>query len=314
MEASRPFVGSSPAALKEALDVSEASSERHFYLPISSDKVRATLCSWRGELNLAPRWGLVPASAERAGGEPGGSEERAAPRREARHAARALPGWAARALAAPHPSPAARARLGLVAQGLCGGVNSSVVKATKALIAQSKDKGEASQLFIVGSKARDALTRDFSQLMVANVDEIYQKPFSWAQAAVLADEVLAHDFDKLSILYNKFYSVVRFEVTPLHIGVPGLLSSSGKLDEYEVDEEEDAEMLHDLYQFELASRLFNCVLENSTSENASRMTAMDNASKNASDMINKLQVVYNRQRQAVITTELNEIISGAESL
>lgn len=201
-----------------------------------------------------------------------------------------------------------------VAQGLCGGVNSSVVKATKLMISSSKAKGEAAQLFIVGSKARDALMREHAPMLVANVDEIYQKPFSWAQAACLADEVLAHDFDKLSIIYNKFYSVVRFEVTPLHIGAPTLLADTDKLAEYEIDEEEDAEMMDDLYKFELASRLFNCVLENSTSENASRMTAMDNASKNAKDMINKLQVVYNRQRQAVITTELNEIISGAESL
>ncbi|KAG8458861.1 hypothetical protein KFE25_004195 [Diacronema lutheri] len=236
MEASRPFVGSSPAALKEALDTSEAKSEKHFFLPISSDK------------------------------------------------------------------------------GLCGGVNSSVVKATKAMVSRAKEAGESTQLFIVGSKARDALVRDFSPLLVANVDEIYQKPFSWAQAAVLADQVLKSDFDKLSIIYNKFYSVVRFEVTPLHLGTPALLAETDKLDAYEVDEEEDAEMMADLFQFELASRLFNCVLENSTSENASRMTAMDNASKNAKDMITKLQVVYNRQRQAVITTELNEIISGAESL
>jgi len=255
-----------------------------------------------------------------------------------------------------HPRAALRCdtppRHGSRAQGLCGGVNSSVVKATKAMVSRAKEAGESTQLFIVGSKARDALVRDFSPLLVANVDEIYQKPFSWAQAAVLADQVLKSDFDKLSIIYNKFYSVVRFEVTPLHLGTPALLAETDKLDAYEVDEEvcaraarrvaqharlasrpppraphptprdprdppraqEDAEMMADLFQFELASRLFNCVLENSTSENASRMTAMDNASKNAKDMITKLQVVYNRQRQAVITTELNEIISGAESL
>lgn len=189
-----------------------------------------------------------------------------------------------------------------------------MVKATKALIHKSKAAGVQTQLFIVGSKARDALTRECGPLIVGNVDEIYQKPFSWAQAATLADVVLAHEYDKIAIIYNKFYSVVKFEVTPLHLGTPAMMGSSEALAEYEVDEEEAAEMMDDLFQFELASRLFNCVLENSTSENASRMTAMDNASKNAKEMIGKLQVKYNRQRQAVITTELNEIISGAESL
>jgi len=237
MEASRPFVLSSPAALKDALDTTEITGERVFVLPISSDK------------------------------------------------------------------------------GLCGGVNSSVVKQTKLLINKLSAEGSKAEIFIVGSKARDALTRECGSLLVGNADECYQKPFSWGQAAVIADEVLSHDFDKLNIIYNKFYSVVRFEVTPIAYGTPVMLAGNEKLAaEFEVDEDEDSEMMHDLYKFELASRLFNCVLENSTSENASRMTAMDNASNNAKDMISKLQVIYNRQRQAVITTELNEIISGAESL
>jgi len=199
-------------------------------------------------------------------------------------------------------------------KGLCGGVNSSVVKLTKALVAESTAAGEKVELFIVGSKARDGLVREYGEHLVTNIDEIYLKPFSWAQAAVLAEEVLAHDYDRLTIMYNKFTSVVKFEVTPLVLGTPARLEASEGLAEFEVDEEESSQLLSDMYEFELASRIFNCVLENATSENASRMTAMDNASSNAGDMINRLQVVYNRQRQAVITTELNEIISGAESL
>jgi len=198
-------------------------------------------------------------------------------------------------------------------KGLCGGVNSSVVKNTK-LIANSLPEGTTKEFFIVGSKAREALSREYRDEVVAAADEIYTKPFSWAQAAVLADEVLKHDFDKVSIIYNKFYSVVKFEVTPLHLGTPAVLEETDGLAAYEIDEEESTTLMADLFEFELASRLFNCVLENSTSENASRMTAMDSASSNAGDMINKLNIQYNRQRQAVITKDLCEIISGAESL
>ena len=115
------------------------------------------------------------------------------------------------------------------------------------------------------------------------------------------------------IYYNKFKSVINFDVTALAFKGPEVLGGSGVMDEYEFEGEKE-EILADLYQFNLAVSIYSCILENVTSEQASRMTAMDSASTNASEMIEKLQVQYNRLRQAKITTELTEIVAGAESV
>jgi len=107
--------------------------------------------------------------------------------------------------------------------------------------------------------------------------------------------------------------VINFDVTALAFKGPEVLGGSGVMDEYEFEGEKE-EILADLYQFNLAVSIYSCILENVTSEQASRMTAMDSASTNASEMIEKLQVQYNRLRQAKITTELTEIVAGAESV
>ena len=132
-------------------------------------------------------------------------------------------------------------------------------------------------------------------------------------ASFLAEQMLAEPAEEYTILYNKFKSVIAFDVTPMTFKGPECLGESGVFDEFEFEGEKE-DILANMYQFNLACALYGCLLENTTSEQASRMTAMDAATNNANDMINKLRIQYNRQRQAVITTELTEIVAGAESV
>lgn len=199
-------------------------------------------------------------------------------------------------------------------KGLCGGINSRIVKQIKleidaAVAAGSSEPG----LILFGSKARDGLTRTHGQYINMSMDEGYMHPITFSLASFVTEQLLASPSDKYTILYNKFKSVVAFDVVPLSFKGPEVLGGSGVLDEYEFEGEKE-EILADLYQFNMACNVFGCILENSTSEQASRMTAMDSASNNASEMKDKLTLQYNRQRQFVITTELTEIVAGAESI
>jgi F-type H+-transporting ATPase subunit gamma len=196
-------------------------------------------------------------------------------------------------------------------KGLCGGVNSRVVKEVK-LTYDKKPEVEPS-LMLVGSKSRDALLRGYSNKIVTSIDEAYNVPTNFSLASFLAEQMLTTPADEYTILYNKFTSVVQFDVTPMTIKGPEVLGGSGVFDEYEFEGEKE-DILANMYQFNLACAVYGCLLENITSEQASRMTAMDSATNNATDMISKLTIQYNRQRQAVITTELTEIVAGAESV
>jgi len=119
--------------------------------------------------------------------------------------------------------------------------------------------------------------------------------------------------DSYTLLYNKFKSVIAFDVTPMTLKGPSSLGESGVMDEFEFEGEKE-DVLANLYQFNLATQIYSAMLENVTSEQASKMTAMDSATTNANDMIQKLTIVYNRRRQAKVTTELTEIVAGAESV
>jgi ATP synthase F1 gamma subunit len=118
---------------------------------------------------------------------------------------------------------------------------------------------------------------------------------------------------RYTILYNKFFSVIKFEVQPKTIKGPEVLGASGVFDDFEFEGDQEV-VLADLYQFNLACTVYSAMLENVTSEQASRMTAMDSATNNAQEAGSKLQILYNRLRQAKITTELTEIVAGAESV
>lgn len=196
-------------------------------------------------------------------------------------------------------------------KGLCGGINSRVVKECKSSLNELSE--EKASLFLIGSKARDGLTRTHAKRIDTSVDEVYTRPISFSLASFLAEQVLAKPVDHYTVIFNKFKSVIAFDVEPKTIKGPACLGESGVCDEYEFEGDKE-DVLANLYQFHIATQIYSSMLENSTSEQASRMTAMDSATTNANDMIDKLTIVYNRKRQAKITTELTEIVAGAESV
>jgi len=196
-------------------------------------------------------------------------------------------------------------------KGLCGGINSRVVKQTK--LAIDGAEGSDMKLLLVGSKARDGLVRTHGKAIAESYDETYKGPVTFSLASFLAEQMLATPAETYSIIFNKFQSVIAFDVTTTTLKGPEVLGESGMFDEFEFEGDKEV-VLANLYQFNLACSVYGCLLENVTSEQASRMTAMDSASNNAKDMIGKLQLSYNRLRQAKITTELTEIVAGAESV
>ena len=197
-------------------------------------------------------------------------------------------------------------------KGLCGGINARVVKAVKAIY-DAPTPAVKPTLMICGSKGRDGLVRTHAETITTSIDEAYNIPITFSLASFLAEQVLATPADEYTIMYNKFMSVIAFDVTPYTLKGPEVLGQSGVFDEFEFEGDKE-DVLANMYQFNLACALYGCLLENSTSEQASRMTAMDSATNNANEMMEKLRITYNRQRQAVITTELTEIVAGAESV
>eukprot|EP00798_Chlamydomonas_sp_ICE-L_P026058 gene26058-11759_t len=202
-------------------------------------------------------------------------------------------------------------------RGLCGGLNSNITKYTKALLKITKGEAEGSSTVLasVGDKGRSQLTRTESDIYALSV------AVTFAQASLIAEEMLAHDPKAVRILYNRFYNAASFKPTIATVLAPEALeaqmneSSGNKLDAYEVEAtHERSDVLADLYEFQLGATLFNAMLENNCSESASRMSAMENSTKSAGEMLGALTLSYNRKRQATITTELIEIIAGASAL
>lgn len=203
-------------------------------------------------------------------------------------------------------------------RGLCGAFNSSITRATKRKVAELRRDGKEVRLFCVGKKAYDLLKADFSKIMIGRISEIGKKQVQYTEAEQIAREALKlfeqGGIDVVHVVYNHFKSaisqVVTFkQVIPLqHVEDAGANSLTY---EFEPDEES---ILADLLPRNVAVQIFGGLLENAASEQGARMTAMDNATRNAGDMIGKLTLKYNRTRQATITKELIEIISGAEAL
>jgi len=198
-------------------------------------------------------------------------------------------------------------------KGLCGGINSRIIKEVKLSLDAIPADAPQPLLQIVGIKGVSGLQRTHSSYINTSIDETYAGPITFSLASFIAEQMLATPADSYQIIYNKFVSVITFEVTKIDMMGPEALGGSGVLDEYEFDGEKES-VLADMYQFNLACTIYGCLLENVTCEQASKMSAMDSASKNANEMIDKLRIKYNRQRQAVITTELTEIVAGAESI
>ncbi len=204
-------------------------------------------------------------------------------------------------------------------RGLCGGFNSSIVKLAKTHIEKLRGQGKTVKILTVGKKGREQLRRDYSDLLTAHVDLSDVKRVGYQNAADIAKDVLtrfdAGEFDVATIFFARFESVISQVPTALQV-VPASFdesqgADSGTVYDYEPDEEE---ILKDLLPRGVATQIFTALLENGASEQGARMSAMDNATRNAGDMIDRLTIEFNRSRQAVITNELIEIISGAEAL
>ncbi|EFJ38707.1 hypothetical protein SELMODRAFT_139961 [Selaginella moellendorffii] len=207
-------------------------------------------------------------------------------------------------------------------RGLCGGINSSVVRFGKAMLKVAKNNGgEDAKFVVLGEKGKVQIQRDSKQYISLNITELVKYPLNFTQVSVMADEILKNvEYDAIKVIFNKFASMVKFYPSVTTILAPGSIKTSetgtpSELDLYEIEgPDSKEEALQNLSEFQFAAVLFNALLENASSEESSRMTAMDNSSKNASDMLQKLTLKYNRTRQASITTELIEIISGAAAL
>ncbi|WP_281994983.1 F0F1 ATP synthase subunit gamma [Ruegeria faecimaris] len=204
-------------------------------------------------------------------------------------------------------------------RGLCGGFNSNIAKLARAKAYELKAKGKTVKILTVGKKGRDAIKRDYGDLFVGHVDLSEVKRLGYTNAQDIAKDVLsrfdAGEFDVATIFYSKFVNVVSQIPTAQQI-IPASFEDvegddSGAVFDYEPSEEA---ILADLLPKAVATAIFSGLLENGASEQGARMSAMDNATRNAGEMIDKLTIQFNRSRQAVITNELIEIISGAEAL
>ena len=205
-------------------------------------------------------------------------------------------------------------------RGLCGGFNSSIARLAKARIAELTAQGKTVKVLTVGKKGREQLRREYANLLIGHVDLSEVKRVGYENAAAIAKDVMARfdagEFDVATIFYNRFQSVISQIPTAQQI-IPAVFEDAaadvGAETPYDYEPSEEA-ILSDLLPIGVTTQIFTALLENGASEQGARMSAMDNATRNAGDMIDKLTIEFNRSRQAVITNELIEIISGAEAL
>jgi len=208
-------------------------------------------------------------------------------------------------------------------RGLCGSFNVGVVRAARKRIGELREQGKEVKLLCLGRKGRDMLRRDYGSLVVDTVLGI-EKGFSFETASDIAQKIAsmfeAGEFDVCTIVFNKFVSVMSQDVT-----WQGLIpATAGDVEDDEagndlggavyIFEPDEFEILEELLPQNMGVQVFRSLMESQASEHAARMTAMDNATRNAGDMIDRLNLQYNRTRQAAITTEITEIVSGAEAL
>jgi F-type H+-transporting ATPase subunit gamma len=203
-------------------------------------------------------------------------------------------------------------------RGLCGGFNSTIVRLARVRINALLGQGKTVKILTVGKKGREQLKRDFAAHFVGHVDLSEVKRVGYVQAQAIAKDILqrfdAGEFDVATLFFNRFQSVIAQVPTAQQV-IPAKFEAvedtTTALYEYEPSEEG---ILADLLPRGVATQVFTALLENGASEQGARMSAMDNATRNAGDMIDKYTTIYNRSRQAAITKELIEIISGAEAL
>jgi len=209
-------------------------------------------------------------------------------------------------------------------RGLAGGFNATILREARRRIRELDNSGKTVKILTIGRKGRDSLRRDYARLIHDSLTDIGRRRVSFEEARDIAHQVLAlfeaGEFDVCTIIFNRFRSAITQIVTVQQLipfAAPSGLAeeppsdTAGAVYEFEPSEEE---ILAELLPNNLAVQIYTALLENAASEQGARMTAMDNATRNAGDMIDRLTMNYNRTRQAVITKELIEIISGAEAL
>ena len=205
-------------------------------------------------------------------------------------------------------------------RGLCGGFNSNIAKLTKSHAVKLLEQGKTVKIVTVGKKGRDVVKRDLGEYFVDHIDLSEIKSIRYTDAQAISKSILekfaAGEFDVATLFYSKFVNVVTQIPTAQQFIPASFDDDEGTKTEnvnYEYEPTEE-EILADLLPRGVGTQIFAALLENGASEQGARMSAMDNATRNAGDMIDKLTIQYNRSRQAVITNELIEIISGAEAL
>ena len=205
-------------------------------------------------------------------------------------------------------------------RGLCGGFNGAITRQTRTEVARLRGEGKTVKLLMVGRKSADALRRELGDSYIDSLEGIQGTAVEYADAASIGETVRngfeAGEFDVCTVIFNKFKSAISQEVTlkrliPAEVGEDTQNDDAGVTYEYEPDEEE---LLAAVLPRNISTQVYSALLESSAAELAARMTAMDNATRNAGDLIERLTLVYNRTRQATITKELIEIISGAEAV
>jgi len=197
-------------------------------------------------------------------------------------------------------------------RGLCGAVHSSVAKRIRAIMAE-KQQDPNIRIVTIGDKAKAMLAKQFKNNMLMMFNDFGKRPPQFGDALTVANAILQSglEFERGILIYNRFKTVVSYATTEIQLFSLNAINNAPKLTVYD---SLDADVLQSYYEYSLASLIYYAMKENACSEQSSRMTAMDNASKNAGEMIDKLQLQFNRTRQKVITTELIEIISGAAAL
>ena len=205
-------------------------------------------------------------------------------------------------------------------RGLCGGFNTNICRKAKSYFEKILKEGKTLRIFTVGSKGHDQLKRAYGAYIVEKVNFKGFKKISFKEAEEIGKKIIKlfkeNQFDVCKMFYNKFKNVItQIPQAQQIIPIENLKKEDDKKSEnfYEFEPEEN-EILNDLFPRNISTQIFKAFLENAASEQGSRMTAMDNATRNAGDLVDKLAITYNRSRQAAITKELIEIISGAESL
>lgn len=207
-------------------------------------------------------------------------------------------------------------------RGLCGGFNSTIVRDVRRLASQLLREGKTVKILPVGRKGREQIKRDFAANLIEGFEGLGRKGITFPEADAVAAKITAMfeagEFDVCTVVYNRFQSaisqiVTRQQLIPFAVPEQAAAKDDGAKAIYEFEPSEEG-ILSTLLPRNLAVQLFRSLLESQASEQGARMTAMDNATRNAGDMLNGLTIKYNRSRQAQITKELIEIISGAEAL